>query len=107
MIVNKIQGVDNMDDKTVLMNFKIKQSLKNDFSKICDELGMDMSTALTIFIKQMIRERKLPFTPNVASMDSKIIKEDVELSIEKDNNQQGYERFKEYMKLFLEKEDNK
>lgn len=96
-----------MDDKTVLMNFKIKQSLKNDFSKICDELGMDMSTALTIFIKQMIRERKLPFTPNAASMDSKIIKEDVELSIEKGNNQQGYERFKEYMKLFLEKEDNK
>ena len=31
------------------------------FEHVCDELGMNMSTAMTIFAKKMTRERRIPF----------------------------------------------
>ena len=43
------------------LSIRIDDSLKNDFQKICNELGMDMSTAITIFMKQTTRERRIPF----------------------------------------------
>ena len=33
--------------------------------KVCDELGMTMTTALNIFIKKMIREKRIPFEVSI------------------------------------------
>jgi addiction module RelB/DinJ family antitoxin len=35
--------------------------LKKNFEFICDELGMNMSTAITIFAKTVCREQRIPF----------------------------------------------
>lgn len=40
---------------------RMDESLKRDFCAICEELGMNMSTAFTMLAKQMVRERRLPF----------------------------------------------
>lgn len=43
---------------TIRMDEKLKKQAEDLFS----DLGMNMTTALTIFLKQSIREQKIPFT---------------------------------------------
>ena len=43
------------------MSFRIDDGLKNDFENLCTDLGMNPTTALTIFIKKMCRENRIPF----------------------------------------------
>lgn len=43
------------------INIRMDEELKRSFEHVCDELGMNMSTAMTIFAKKMTRERRIPF----------------------------------------------
>ena len=43
------------------INIRMDEELKRNFEHVCDELGMNMSTAMTIFDKKMTRERRIPF----------------------------------------------
>lgn len=43
------------------ISVRMDESLKRDFDKICNELGMTMSTAITMLAKKMTREQRLPF----------------------------------------------
>lgn len=43
------------------MSFRINEVTKKDFENVCEELGMNPTTALTIFIKKMCREHRIPF----------------------------------------------
>lgn len=43
------------------VSVRMDESLKRDFDKICNELGMTMSTAITMLAKKMTREQRLPF----------------------------------------------
>ena len=45
----------------VNINFRMDPDLKKDMEKLCDELGMSMTTAFTIFAKKMTREHRIPF----------------------------------------------
>ena len=40
---------------------RLDDNLKNNFAKTCDELGLNMTTAFTIFAKKVSREKKIPF----------------------------------------------
>ncbi len=44
-----------------IINIRMDEILKRNFDYICDELGMNMSTAITIFAKKVCRERRIPF----------------------------------------------
>ena len=51
------------------INIRIDEDLKQSFEEICSDLGMNMSTAFTIFAKKVAREKRIPFdvsleTPN-------------------------------------------
>ncbi len=48
-----------------LVNFRIDEETKKEMEKVCDELGMTMTTALNIFIKKMIREKRIPFEVSI------------------------------------------
>lgn len=48
-----------------LVNFRIDEKTKKEMEQICDELGMNVTTALNIFIKKMIRERRIPFEVSI------------------------------------------
>ncbi len=45
----------------VNINFRMDAELKKSMEKLCDELGMSMTTAFTIFAKKMTREHRIPF----------------------------------------------
>lgn len=40
---------------------RMDDSLKKDFDSLCADFGMSMSTAITVFAKAVVRERKIPF----------------------------------------------
>ena len=45
----------------VNVNFRMDSDLKKNMETLCDELGMSMTTAFTIFAKKMTREHRIPF----------------------------------------------
>ncbi len=44
------------------VNIRIDDSLKEKAEKLFDELGLNMTTAFNIFIRQTVREGGIPFT---------------------------------------------
>ena len=48
-----------MDNATI--SIRIDKQLKDDFDSICDNFGMNISTAITIFAKKVVSEKKIPF----------------------------------------------
>ena len=46
---------------TVNFNFRIDKELKRDMEKVCDDMGMSMTTAFTVFAKAVCREKRIPF----------------------------------------------
>ena len=43
------------------MNIRVDSDVKNNAKKIFAELGMDLTTAVNIFLRQSIREHGMPF----------------------------------------------
>ncbi|MBO4711205.1 type II toxin-antitoxin system RelB/DinJ family antitoxin [bacterium] len=48
-----------------LVNFRMDEELKHNMEQTCQELGMNMTTAFTIFAKKMTREKRIPFEVSV------------------------------------------
>ena len=64
-----------------LVNNRMDEKLKKSMEKTCQELGMTMTTAFTIFAKKMSREKRIPFEVSVDPFYSenniKILKESI------------------------------
>jgi DNA-damage-inducible protein J len=43
------------------VNIRIDDDLKEQADSLFEELGMNMSTAVNVFIRQTVRQRKIPF----------------------------------------------
>ena len=50
-----------MAQVTTNVNFRMDKNLKMQFEKICNDLGLSMSTAFTVFAKTMVRQQRVPF----------------------------------------------
>jgi DNA-damage-inducible protein J len=46
---------------TVNVNFRMDADLKNSMEQVCNEMGLSLTTAFTIFAKTVSRERRIPF----------------------------------------------
>lgn len=44
-----------------LVNIRMDEDLKKSMEETCKELGMNMTTAFTIFAKKVSREKRIPF----------------------------------------------
>ena len=40
---------------------RMEDSLKKQFETLCNDFGMNMSTAINVFAKAVVRERRIPF----------------------------------------------
>ena len=47
------------------LSVRMDDSLKSDFDEVCNELGLSMTTAITMLAKKMTREKRLPFEVSV------------------------------------------
>ena len=43
------------------VNIRMDKELKKQFETFCNDVGMSMTTAFTIFAKKMAREHRIPF----------------------------------------------
>ena len=48
---------------TTVINIRIDSNLKNKAGKTLSAIGLDMSSAVKIFLNQVVTEKGLPFTP--------------------------------------------
>ena len=42
-------------------SIRMDSDLKKDFDKLCEDFGMSMSTAINVFARAVVRERRIPF----------------------------------------------
>ncbi len=47
------------------VSFRIDKNIKLDAEKVLNEIGLSMSAAITIFLRKVTRERRIPFELNV------------------------------------------
>ena len=40
---------------------RIDETLKNQFDKLCQDFGMNMTTAINVFARAVVRQRRIPF----------------------------------------------
>lgn len=43
------------------MSIRMDENLKKQFEMLCNEFGMNATTAMTVFAKAVVREKKIPF----------------------------------------------
>ena len=48
-------------EKTSNINIRIDDKLKKEAEKLFNDLGINMSSAINVFLKQSVREQKIPF----------------------------------------------
>ena len=44
-----------------ILSISMDEMLKNKFEALCNDFGMSASTAMNVFAKAVVRERKIPF----------------------------------------------
>lgn len=101
--INKKEKIDKKEKVT--LNFRLDSEVRDDFGNICNELGMTMTNAIIMLARQMVREQKLPFTPDatkksVETYDYNIVESGEVINVENTTNNNEFDRFIEYMKKF-------
>ena len=43
------------------VNIRMDENLKREFDEICNDFGLTMSAAFTIFAKTVVRQQRIPF----------------------------------------------
>ena len=47
--------------RAVNVNFRMDAELKKNMEQVCEDMGLSMTTAFTIFAKKVSREHRIPF----------------------------------------------
>ena len=70
--------------QAVNVNFRMDAELKKNMEQVCEDMGLSMTTAFTIFAKKVSREHRIPFEitaendPFYGESNAKILKESIE-----------------------------
>lgn len=51
--------------QAVNVNFKLDSDVKKSMEQVCNELGLSMSAAFTVFARKVGREKRIPFDVSV------------------------------------------
>ncbi len=58
--------------ESLTLNVRVDAKDKKSFEKFCSDVGMNVSTAVNMFIKAVLREQKIPFEVRANSFDENI-----------------------------------
>lgn len=73
-----------------MLSVRVNSADKKQFEKFCNETGMNVSTAINLFIKAVIRDKKLPFEIKTVSSDEDIYEALKEAEEEMKNSTKRY-----------------
>ena len=86
-IIN-IERRDNMESLT--LNVRVDANDKKSFEQFCNNVGMNVSTAVNMFIKAVLREQKLPFEVRSSAYEEIIYQKLLEAEKEMDSTSKRY-----------------
>ncbi len=52
------------------LNISIDEDVKKQFDSFCDEIGIDTTSAMNLFVKTVLREQRIPFEISLHNSDS-------------------------------------
>lgn len=58
--------------ESLTLNIRVNAKDKKEFEQFCNSVGMNVSTAVNMFIKAVLREQKLPFEVRANNFDETI-----------------------------------
>ena len=76
--------------ESLTLNVRVDANDKKYFEQFCSNVGMNVSTAINMFIKAVIREQKLPFEIKSNIFDEIIYEKLKEAELEMDNTSKRY-----------------
>ena len=62
------------------INIRVDDKLKKESEEVFDELGLNITSALTIFLKAVVRTNSIPFPLEIAKEDVKLEEKDIKKS---------------------------
>ena len=78
--------------ETLNLSVRVDANDKKNFEQFCDEVGMNVSTAINMFIKAVLREQKLPFEVRSKTFDDTIYEKLQEAELEMDKTPKRYSK---------------
>ena len=76
--------------ESLTLNVRVDAKDKKNFEEFCNEVGMNISTAVNMFIKNVIREQRLPFEVRSYKPNDEIIKKLQEAEKEMETSSKRY-----------------
>jgi DNA-damage-inducible protein J len=68
-----LKGADSMNGETTNLSIRMDKALKEQAEILFSELGMNMTTALNIFVRQAVRQGKIPFEISLAKPNAETL----------------------------------
>lgn len=85
---------------TTNITIRMDEDLKKQFDHFCDEIGMSMGTAMTIFAKTVVKEGRIPFELSVKTPNRETI--EAMLEAERLSRDPKTKRYTNFMEAFDE-----
>lgn len=76
--------------ESLTLNVRVDANDKKNFEEFCNSVGMNVSTAVNMFIKAVLREQKLPFEIKSNTYDKIIYEKLKEAEVEMNNKTERY-----------------
>jgi len=76
--------------ESLTLNVRVDANDKKSFEQFCNSVGMNVSTAVNMFIKAVLREQKLPFEVKSNIFEETIYNKLKEAEIEMNNTDKRY-----------------
>lgn len=74
------------------LSVRVDANDKKKFEQFCENVGMNVSTAINMFIKAVLREQKLPFEVRSKTFDDTIYEKLQEAELEMDKTPKRYSK---------------
>ncbi len=74
------------------LNVRVDANDKKGFEQFCNSVGMNVSTAINMFIKAVLREQKLPFEVKANTFDETVYEKLKEAELEMSNTSKRYSK---------------
>ena len=78
--------------ETLNLSVRVDANDKKNFEQFCDNVGMNVSTAINMFIKAVLREQKLPFEVCSKTFKDTVYEKLEEAELEMNNTSKRYSK---------------
>ena len=55
--------------ESATLTIRVDNNLKDEASAILEDMGLNLTSGITVFLKTVVREKKIPFEIKISNMD--------------------------------------